>query len=84
MHIVTMTTAFQNWMASRALNDREVSDELKAKGVDLSRSQVSRIRRNGTDSLSTAAKLADLTGLPVESFALRGGDPDVMRGARAN
>lgn len=43
-------------------------DELAAE-VGVSPSQMSRIERNGTHSLPVALRLADITGLPVKSFA---------------
>jgi transcriptional regulator with XRE-family HTH domain len=36
--------------------------------VGVSESQLSRIEREGTDSLPLAIKLAEITSLPVESF----------------
>jgi transcriptional regulator with XRE-family HTH domain len=40
-----------------------------AEEVGLSESQLSRIEREGTDSLSLARKLAEITKLPIEAFA---------------
>jgi transcriptional regulator with XRE-family HTH domain len=41
--------------------------ELAAK-IGVTEGQLSRIEREGTDSLPMAIKLAEITGLPVESF----------------
>jgi transcriptional regulator with XRE-family HTH domain len=40
-----------------------------AEKVGVSESQLSRIEREGTDSLPLALRLAELTSLPVEAFA---------------
>jgi hypothetical protein len=40
-----------------------------AETVGVSESQLSRIEREGTDSLPLAMRLAEITSLPVESFA---------------
>jgi transcriptional regulator with XRE-family HTH domain len=40
-----------------------------ANRVGLSESQMSRVEREGTNSLPLALKLAEVTGLPVETFA---------------
>jgi transcriptional regulator with XRE-family HTH domain len=45
-----------------------------AERVGLTEGQLSRIERKGTESLTTAMKLSEITGLPVESFA-RASDP---------
>jgi transcriptional regulator with XRE-family HTH domain len=37
--------------------------------LDMSDSQLSRLEREGTTSLPTALRIANATGLPVESFA---------------
>lgn len=39
--------------------------------VGISEGQLSRIERQGTDSLEMAMKLAEITNLPVETFAKR-------------
>jgi len=58
----------QQWMDAKGWKDAEVAKKLGG----ISRSQVSRIRRNGTRSLPTAQRFAALTKLPVEAFAPRG------------
>lgn len=40
-----------------------------AEKVGVTEGQLSRIERDGTESLPMALKLAEITGLPVESFA---------------
>lgn len=43
---------------------RKIADD-----IGVSESQLSRIEREGTDSLPIAMKLAEITSLPVEAFA---------------
>ena len=60
-------TALFRYRRERALTLAGLKAALKGK-VGLSESQLSRIETTGTSSLSTALKLAEATGLPVESF----------------
>jgi hypothetical protein len=57
---------FQEWATNKNRKDAEIA---AMPGVELSRSQVSRIRRYGTTSLPTARRLAAALKLPVEAFS---------------
>jgi transcriptional regulator with XRE-family HTH domain len=55
------------WMKAKKFKDADVAERVEG----LSRSQVNRIRRRKSiPPLSTARKLAVLTGLPVEAFVI--------------
>jgi transcriptional regulator with XRE-family HTH domain len=65
VHIATMTQLAE-WMKSKGLGDAELAE--KAKG-DISRSQISRIRRGISGaSKDTAYKLEKITGIPWHEF----------------
>lgn len=60
---VTPLRAFRKAQAEK-MPLRELAEK-----VGVSESQLSRIERNGTDSLPLAMRLSEITNLPVEAFA---------------
>lgn len=50
------------------MKNQKVNDEWLAARLEKSRSQANRIRRQGTSDASTAIRLAELTGLPPDTF----------------
>lgn len=58
-----MDTALKTYRRANQLTLADVAEK-----VGLTESHLSRVEREGTDKLSLAAKLATVTGLPLEAF----------------
>jgi hypothetical protein len=58
-----MSTPLHDWMERQKVDDDWLAEQLAK-----SRSQASRIRRNGTTDARVAVRVAEITGLPVASL----------------
>jgi transcriptional regulator with XRE-family HTH domain len=58
-----MDTALKTYRRANSLTLADMAEK-----VGLTESHLSRVEREGTDKLSLAAKLATVTGLPLEVF----------------